>query len=66
MKVALLIKDQFTYIVFAYFHHEPTEDALLGSLKSFESMIQRQRNLGLCKIHRDNPNLGGLQPILCC
>ncbi|KAI8399979.1 hypothetical protein FOFC_18798 [Fusarium oxysporum] len=42
-KTALLIKDEFTGMIFAYFHTEATQAALLGSLKSFESMIQRQR-----------------------
>ncbi|KAI8416768.1 hypothetical protein FOFC_03081 [Fusarium oxysporum] len=40
-KTALLIKDEFTGMIFAYFHTEATQAALLGSLKSFESMIQR-------------------------
>ncbi|KAK2666816.1 Ribonuclease H superfamily, partial [Fusarium oxysporum f. sp. vasinfectum] len=53
-KTALLIKDEFTGMIFAYFHTEATQAALLGSLKSFESMIQRQYALGLCRIHRDN------------
>jgi hypothetical protein len=53
-KTALLIKDEFTGMIVAYFHTEATQAALLGSLKSFESMIQRQYALGLCRIHRDN------------
>ncbi|KAF5004722.1 hypothetical protein FDECE_8791 [Fusarium decemcellulare] len=51
---ALLVKVELTGMIFARFHTEATQVALLGSLESFESMIQRQYVLGLRIFYQDN------------
>ncbi|KAM4067596.1 integrase core domain-containing protein [Hirsutella rhossiliensis] len=50
----LLVKDEFTCMVFIYFLNNATQSSVLSALKNHEAMIKRQWNLSICVIHRDN------------
>jgi hypothetical protein len=53
---ALLIRDEYTSMIFIYVHVLPdhTTASVFGSLKAFIALIKRQYDLTVCKIHRDN------------
>jgi transposase InsO family protein len=53
-KAALLIKDEFTGMIFIYLLSDQTQATILEALQAFEAYIQRQFQLGICIIHRDN------------
>jgi len=53
-EAALIIRDEFTGMIFIYLLKDQTQETILNALQNFEAMIQRQYQLGICRIHRDN------------
>ena len=53
-KTALLIKDEFTKIIFVYALPNSTASDIINCLKFFQNYIKTQFSLIICVIHRDN------------
>ncbi|KAM4061505.1 GAG-pre-integrase domain-containing protein [Hirsutella rhossiliensis] len=53
-EAVLLIKDEFTSMIFIYLLNDATQGSVMTALRNHEAMVQRQWNLNICIIHRDN------------
>ncbi|KAM4067558.1 integrase core domain-containing protein [Hirsutella rhossiliensis] len=53
-EAVLLIKDEFTSMIFIHFLNDATQDSVMTALRNHEAMIKRQWDLNICIIHRDN------------
>ncbi|RKL09675.1 hypothetical protein BFJ70_g16651 [Fusarium oxysporum] len=53
-QTALLVKDEFTGIIEFYPLVDSRQDTILEALETFETRIQRQYSLRICKICKDN------------
>jgi hypothetical protein len=51
---ALLIRDEFTSMIYIYVLQDHTTASVFGSVKVFAALIERQYDLTICRIHRDN------------
>ncbi|KID91318.1 reverse transcriptase family protein, partial [Metarhizium majus ARSEF 297] len=54
MKHAVLIRDEYTSMIYIYLLRDATTESVLGVLKAFEAYIRRQFDTSICVIHRDN------------
>lgn len=53
-KYAMLIRDEYTSMIYIYLLKDATTESVLGALKAFEAYIRRQFDTSICVIHRDN------------
>jgi hypothetical protein len=51
---ALLVKDEFTGMIHVTQLEQASQEALIEALQSLEACLQRQYQIGICKIYRDN------------
>ncbi|KAJ6439138.1 peramine synthetase [Purpureocillium lavendulum] len=54
MRNAMLIRDEYTSMIYIYFLKDATTESVLGICKAFEAYVQRQFSTSICIIHRDN------------
>ena len=53
-KYTLLVRDEYTNMIFIYTLLDYITDSVLGSLKEFLALVKRQYDLTIYRIHRDN------------
>ncbi|KJZ69437.1 hypothetical protein HIM_11166 [Hirsutella minnesotensis 3608] len=53
-RCVMLIKDDYTNMIYIYLLDDQTKESVLSALKSFEVYVQRQFSSSICVIHRDN------------
>ncbi|PON14067.1 hypothetical protein C2W62_31025, partial [Candidatus Entotheonella serta] len=54
MRSAMLIRDEYTSMIYIYLLKDATTESVLGICQAFEGYVQRQFSTSICIIHRDN------------